>query len=209
MNRRQALLGAAALLSDGALMPLPAFAQSPAGAEARAIAKEAYHLRLPDGGRLPHPVRLLRRSREPGVQGALEHDLNNMPRVYTPDDKAIQTPNSDTPYSYVGAGPARRAVGAHRAGDREGTLLSASSSSTCTRSTSPMSAAAPPAMAAAASCSPGRAGRARRPEGIKAVFRSETDFAFVLYRTQLFNPGDIDNVKRFRRATRSSHSRSF
>jgi hypothetical protein len=28
------------------------------------------------------------------------------------------------------------------------------------------------------------------------VIRSETDFAFVLYRTQLFNPGDIENVKK-------------
>jgi hypothetical protein len=33
------------------------------------------------------------------------------------------------------------------------------------------------------------------PLGIKSVIRSETEFAFVLYRTQLFNPGDIDNVK--------------
>jgi hypothetical protein len=28
--------------------------------------------------------------------------LFNIPRVFTPDDKAIQTPNSDTPYSWVG-----------------------------------------------------------------------------------------------------------
>ena len=28
--------------------------------------------------------------------------LVNIPRVYTPDDTAIQTPNSDTPYSFVG-----------------------------------------------------------------------------------------------------------
>jgi hypothetical protein len=34
------------------------------------------------------------------------------------------------------------------------------------------------------------------PPGIKAVIRSETEFAFVLYRTQLFDPADIDNVKR-------------
>ena len=33
------------------------------------------------------------------------------------------------------------------------------------------------------------------PEGIKSVIRSETEFAFVVYRTQLFNPADIDNVK--------------
>ena len=34
------------------------------------------------------------------------------------------------------------------------------------------------------------------PPGIKAVIRSETAFAFVLYRTQLFNPADIENVKK-------------
>ena len=51
-------------------------------------------------------------------------------------------------------------------------------------------------MAAAASCSPGRAGKATTPKGIKKVFRSETELAFPAYRTQLFNPGDIDNVKK-------------
>jgi hypothetical protein len=35
-----------------------------------------------------------------------------------------------------------------------------------------------------------------KPKGIKAVIRSETDLDFVAYRTQLFNPNDIDNVKR-------------
>src|SRR5262249_45828274 len=29
--------------------------------------------------------------------------LHNEARVYTPDDKAVQTPNSDTPYSQLGA----------------------------------------------------------------------------------------------------------
>jgi hypothetical protein len=34
------------------------------------------------------------------------------------------------------------------------------------------------------------------PKGIDKVFRSETELAFPGYRTQLFNPGDIDNVKK-------------
>jgi hypothetical protein len=34
------------------------------------------------------------------------------------------------------------------------------------------------------------------PSGIKSVIRAETEFAFVLYRTQLFNPTDIDNVQK-------------
>jgi hypothetical protein len=29
--------------------------------------------------------------------------LHNTAHVYTPDDKAMQTPNSDTPYSQLGA----------------------------------------------------------------------------------------------------------
>ena len=34
------------------------------------------------------------------------------------------------------------------------------------------------------------------PKGVKKVFRSETELAFPGYRTQLFNPADIDNVKK-------------
>ena len=34
------------------------------------------------------------------------------------------------------------------------------------------------------------------PPGVKSVIQSEVEFAFVLFRTQLFNPSDIDNVKR-------------
>ena len=30
------------------------------------------------------------------------NQILNIPRVYTPDDKAVQTPNSDTPYSMLG-----------------------------------------------------------------------------------------------------------
>ena len=30
------------------------------------------------------------------------NQIDNIPRVYTPADKAIQTPNSDTPYSFAG-----------------------------------------------------------------------------------------------------------
>src|SRR5437762_4451910 len=32
--------------------------------------------------------------------------------------------------------------------------------------------------------------------GVKEGFRSETEFVFAVYRTQLFNPGDLHNVKK-------------
>ena len=38
--------------------------------------------------------------------------------------------------------------------------------------------------------------RGETPEGVKAVFRCETDFAYALFRTQLFNPDDLQNVKK-------------
>ena len=49
--------------------------------------------------------------------------LVNNARVYTPDDKAIQTPNSDTPYSFRRRRSAGRTVGVHGPAGREGPLL--------------------------------------------------------------------------------------
>jgi hypothetical protein len=35
-----------------------------------------------------------------------------------------------------------------------------------------------------------------QPPGVKKVFRCETEFALAGFRAQLFNPGDLDNVKK-------------
>jgi hypothetical protein len=53
-----------------------------------------------------------------------------------------------------------------------------------------------PATRAAASCSPGRAGKARRPRASRRSFARRPNWSFAAYRTQLFNPGDLDNVKK-------------
>jgi len=34
------------------------------------------------------------------------------------------------------------------------------------------------------------------PKGVKKSLSLETEFVFAVYRTQLFNPGDLDNVKK-------------
>jgi hypothetical protein len=49
----------------------------------------------------------------------------------------------------------------------------------------------------------------KTPEGIAAVITSETDFAFVLYRTQLFNAADIDNVKKVQAGYRAQSLSAF
>ena len=38
--------------------------------------------------------------------------------------------------------------------------------------------------------------KGQKPDGIKKIFTSTTQFSIVVFRTQLFNEGDIDNVKK-------------
>jgi hypothetical protein len=68
--------------------------------EARAIAKEAYIYGYPmvDGYRIIHAYAVDRSGKE---FKASWNELSNAARVFTPEDKAVQTPNSDTPYSFV------------------------------------------------------------------------------------------------------------
>src|SRR5262249_42672176 len=89
----------------GALIATPpaAQAQSPsAEAAARAIAKEAYIYGFPlvDSYRVQHAYFVDRSG--PEYKAPWNQIVNNA-RLFTPEDRAIQTPNSDTPYSFIGA----------------------------------------------------------------------------------------------------------
>jgi hypothetical protein len=88
----------AALLLHG----VPASAQQLSLDQTRAIAKEAtiYGFPLVDSYRIQYSYFVDRGSPE---FKAPWNTLSNTARVYTPDDRAIQTPNSDTPYSFLGA----------------------------------------------------------------------------------------------------------
>ena len=70
--------------------------------QARAIAKEAYIYGFPmvDNYRVQYAYFVNKEN--PEYKGGW-NEIHNTARVYTPEDKAIQTPNSDTPYSAVGA----------------------------------------------------------------------------------------------------------
>jgi hypothetical protein len=123
------------------------------------------------------------------------NEIHNTARVYTPADTAVQTPNSDTPYSAVGADlrteplvltvpPIEQDryyslqfvdqytynfgyVGSRTTGNSGGKYLLV-----------------------------GPNWRGEKPDGVNDVIRSDTELALVLYRTQLFEPADIDDVKR-------------
>lgn len=70
--------------------------------EARAIARDAviYGFPIVDNYRVLHSYFV-----DSGGSDfkAPWNSLHNTDRVFTPQDKAIQTPNSDTPYSHLGA----------------------------------------------------------------------------------------------------------
>jgi hypothetical protein len=163
-------------------------------AEARAIAKEAYTYGYPmvDSYRILNAYFV---NRENPEYKAPWNQILNIPRVYTPDDKAVQTPNSDTPYSMVGldlrAEPIVLTVppieknryfsiqlidlythnfdyiGSRATGNDGGSFLIA-----------------------------GPKWKGETPKGVKKVIRSETDLVLAIYRTQLFNSADLDNVKK-------------
>ena len=162
--------------------------------EARQIAKEAYVYGLPvvDNYRVSYSFYVDRKSPE---FKAPWNQLNNTARVFTPDDTSIQTPNSDTPYSQLGTDlraeplvltipPVEKDryfsvqlidlfthnydyIGTRTTGNGGGNYLIAG---------------------------PGWKGEV--PAGIAKAFRCETEFGWAFYRTQLFDPSDLENVKK-------------
>src|SRR5688572_27666444 len=170
------------------------YAQDVTAAEARTIAKEAYIYGFPmvDSYRIQHAYFVDTKNLE---YKAPWNQIVSVPRVYTPADTAVQTPNSDTPYSFVGldlrAEPIVLTVppiekdryfsiqlidaytfnfdyiGSRATGNDGGSFLIA-----------------------------GPGWKGETPKGAKRVFPSETEFVLAGYRTQLFNPDDLDNVKK-------------
>ncbi|MDZ7624369.1 MAG: DUF1254 domain-containing protein [Ignavibacteriaceae bacterium] len=160
--------------------------------EARQISKEAYIYGFPmvDSYRIMFAYFV---DKENPEYKTSFNQIKNIPRVYTPEDKAVQSPNSDTPYSMMGldlrAEPIVLTVpliekdryfsiqlvdqytfnfdyiGSRTTGNNGGSYLIA-----------------------------GPNWNGEKPEGINKVFKSETEFVLAIYRTQLFNPSDLDNV---------------
>jgi len=161
--------------------------------EARSIAKEAYIYGFPmvDNMRIQYSYFV---DKENPEFKAPYNTLLNIPRVFTPEDKAVQTPNSDTPYSWIGfdfrAEPIVFTVppiangrywslqlidlythnfdylGSRTSGNEGGSYLIA-----------------------------GPDWEGETPPGITKVIRCETSIAMGLMRTQLINPEDLENVK--------------
>ncbi|MDH4656899.1 DUF1254 domain-containing protein [Pseudomonas sp. BN606] len=163
-------------------------------AEARAIAKEAYIYGFPlvDNYRVQYTY--FQDQQHPEFKSPW-NTLHNTARIYTPDDRAYPTPNADTPYSQLGADLRREPLVLTMPAVAKGRYYSAQFVDAYTHN-----------FGYVGSRTTGNGGgtfllagpdwQGTVPPGIDHVFRSETQFAFVFYRTQLKGPDDLENVKR-------------
>ena len=120
--------------------------------------------------------------------------LYNTARVYTPQDTAIVTPNSDTPYSFVAMDLRAEPFVVCNPAIEKSRYFSLQLVDMYTFNFGYMGSRTTGNDAACAMIT-GPNWKGDRPEGIARVFQSETDFSFAIIRTQLFNSADIDNVK--------------
>ena len=123
------------------------------------------------------------------------NEINNQHRVATPEDTAVITPNSDTPYSMawldLRAEPMVVSVPMVEK-DRyysvqliDGNTYNYGYIGSRTTGTGPGDYLVV-----------GPDWKGDKPAGIKKVFASTTPFALTLFRTQLFNPEDMPNVEK-------------
>ena len=123
------------------------------------------------------------------------NQLKNEPNVYTYKDTAIVTPNSDTPYSFawldLRAEPMVLSVPAIDPKRYYSVML-------CDGNTYNYGYIGTRATGSEAGdhMVVGPDWKGDTPAGIKQVFRSSTQFSLAGYRTQLFGPDDLDNVKK-------------
>lgn len=171
-----------------------AIAQNLSPKEARDIAKEVtiYGFPLVDNYRVQYSYFVDRNN--PDFK-ATWNNINNVARVFTPDDKAIQTPNSDTPYSQLGADLRAEPLVISVPEVEAGRYYSLQFIDMYTFNFAYVGSRAT-GNGAGNFLLVGPRWSGEKPAGVKAVIRSETDFDFVLYRTQLSGAADIDKVRK-------------
>lgn len=160
----------------------------------RAVAKEAYIYGFPmvDSYRIQYAYFI--DSASPEYKGPW-NQVHSVARVFTPADTAVQTPNSDTPYSMLGADLRAEPLVLFVppiAGDRYYSLqfidgYTANFAYVGSRTTGNEGGLYLLA---------GPGWKGEKPDGIREVIRADTDFALVAFRTQLLGPDDLENVKK-------------
>lgn len=161
--------------------------------EARSIAKEAYIYGNPavDGYRIMHSYFVDASSPE---YKAGWNEIKNIPRVYTHEDKAVQTPNSDTPYSFLALDLRSEPMVLSVPPIEEDRYFSIQLIDLYTHNFEYLgSRTTGNGGGEFLITGPGWNGEV--PEGVTKQIESETELMLAIYRTQLYNPEDLDKVK--------------
>ncbi len=123
------------------------------------------------------------------------NQINNEARVFTPKDTAVITPNSDTPYSMLAADLRAEPLVLCVPKVEKGRYYSVEMFDMYTFVFGYIGTRATGNDAGCYAVA-GPDWKGETPAGIKTVYRSGSQFAMIAYRTQLFGPSDIDNVKK-------------
>ncbi len=168
--------------------------ERPSPAETQAIAEEGFIYGLPI---VMNYAVMYEYAVDPssGQFKAPFNQIKNEARVFTYEDTAVITPNSDTPYSFawldLRAEPIVLSVPAVEKGRYYAVMLVDGNTFNYgyigSRATG---------SGAGDYLVVGPDWKGATPPGIAKVFRSTTQFSVVAYRTQLFSPDDMDNVKK-------------
>src|SRR6202158_35105 len=190
---RSAALAAITVTTTKAVAASPqAKAEWPGIIEAKAIAEEGFIYGLPIVMNYAVMYEYCV-DKNSGQYKAPFNQIKNEPRVFTYEDTAIVTPNSDTPYSILWldlrAEPMVLSVPAVPKERYYSVMLCDGNTFNYgyigTRATGPD---------AGDYLVVGPDWKGETPAGIKKVFRSTTQFSLAAYRTQLFNAADMPNV---------------
>jgi hypothetical protein len=122
------------------------------------------------------------------------NELLNVPRVYTAEDRAIVTPNSDTPYSMVGMDLRAEPIVLTVPPIEAERYFSIQLIDAYTHNFDYIGSRAT-GNGGGSYMVVGPGWKGDPPDGVEKVFQSETQFALAVYRTQLFSPDDLANVK--------------
>ncbi len=136
------------------------------------------------------------------------NQIYNEANVATPKDTAVVTPNSDTPYSFVEMDLWSEPFVLTVPEVEKGRYYSIQLVDLYTFNYGYIGSRAT-GNGAGSYMIAGPTWKGGRPPGIKKVFRSETDYSLALYRTQLFNPADIDNVRKIQAAYKAEPLSQF
>ncbi len=163
-------------------------------AEARAIAKEAYIYGFPmvDSYRIQYAYYVDRNNPE---FKASWNEIRNVPRVFTSEDRAIQTPNSDTPYSFAGLDLRAEPIVLTIPPIEKSRYFSVQMVDSYTHNFAYLGSRAT-GNDGGRFLIAGPGWKGAKPNDVKELIRSETELVLAFYRTQLFKPDDLENVEK-------------